>query len=259
MARDPLIPISTRAWRRFSRRELLTLAPLGVLGALAAPGVRDDVIRGGLALSDRFSEGMFREAHLPPTFSDADVTPFDRFPINRYSEYEPSGADLAKWRLFVEGLVSRPGQYTLDQIASLPKVVHNVRHICIEGWDAIGNFGGARMADLLTFVGADPTARFVEIGCLDDYYSSLDMASCRHPQSLACYEMYGRPLTGGHGAPLRLHLPVKLGYKSSKHVYSLRVTRSRNPICCPCLGRSASVDGLAARCSGTTPLPCCSR
>src|SRR5262245_60856142 len=70
----------------------------------------------------------------------------------------------------------------------------------------------ARMADLLAFVGADTSARFVEIGCLDDYYSSLDMASCLHPQTLACYEMYGRLLTGSHGAPLRLHLPIKLGY-----------------------------------------------
>src|SRR5262245_54591460 len=113
MARDPLIPIRRRAWRRFSRRELLTLAPLGALGALAVPGVRDDVIRGGLALSDRASEWMFRPAHLAPTYSDAEVTPFDRFPINRYSEYEPSSADLAKWRLYVDGLVTRPGQHTL--------------------------------------------------------------------------------------------------------------------------------------------------
>jgi DMSO/TMAO reductase YedYZ molybdopterin-dependent catalytic subunit len=63
--------------------------------------------------------------------------------------------------------------------------VQNVRHICLEGWDVIGTFGGARMADLLTMVGADPDARFVEIGCMDDYYSSLDMASCLHPQTLA--------------------------------------------------------------------------
>ena len=62
---------------------------------------------------------------------------------------------------------------------------------------AIGTFGGARLADLLTLVGADTRARFVEVGCLDDYYSSLDMASCLHPQTLACYEMYGRPLTAG--------------------------------------------------------------
>ena len=216
--------IAARGFRRMSRRELLALAPLAPLAALALPDARSSIVRAGLALSDRAGEWMFRPAQLAPTYGDADLTPFERFPVNRYVEFEPSRADLEKWRLYVEGEVSRPGEYTLDQIKALPRVVQNVRHICIEGWDVVGSFGGARMADLLTMIGADPRARFVEVGCLDDYYSSLDMASCLHPQTLACYEMYGRPLTGGHGAPLRLHLPVKLGYKSSKHVYSLRVT-----------------------------------
>ena len=216
--------ISERQWRRVSRRELLALAPLAALAAFAAPTIRETAIRRGLALTDRASEWQFQPTQLAPTYADSDVTPFDRFPINRYVEFDPSPADLAKWRLYVDGQVSRPGAYTFDQIAALPKTVQNVRHICIEGWDVIGTFGGARMADLLTMVGADLTARFVEIGCLDDYYSSLDMASCLHPQTLACYEMYGQPLTAGHGAPLRLHLPIKLGYKSSKHVYSLRVS-----------------------------------
>ena len=216
--------ISGRAFRRMSRRELLALAPLAPLAALAAPDLRGSLLRAGLALSDRASEWTFRPSQLAPTYGDSDVTPFERFPVNRYVEFEPSAADLAKWRLYVEGQVARPGEYTLEQLKSLPKVVQNVRHICIEGWDVIGTFGGARLADLLAFVGADTSARFVEVGCLDDYYSSLDMASCLHPQTLACYEMYGQPLTNGHGAPLRLHLPVKLGYKSSKHVYSLRVS-----------------------------------
>lgn len=220
----PTERIGERAFRRMSRRELLALAPLAPLAALAVPDVRSSVVRAGLTLSDRAGELMFRPTQLAPTYRDADVTPFERFPLNRYVDYEPSSAELAKFRLYVEGQVTRPGEYTLEQIRALPKVVQNVRHICVEGWDVIGSFGGARLADLLTFVGADTSARFVEIGCLDDYYSSLDMASCLHPQTLACYEMYGQPLTAGHGAPLRLHLPVKLGYKSSKHVYSLRVT-----------------------------------
>jgi DMSO/TMAO reductase YedYZ molybdopterin-dependent catalytic subunit len=224
MSRSPADRMTGRQFRRMSRRELLALAPLAPLAALALPDARNSAIRAGLALADRAGERMFRPTHLAPTYADADVTPFERFPINRYSEFEPSRTDLDTWRLSVEGLVSKPGDYTLEQIAALPRIVQNVRHICIEGWDVIGTFGGARLADLLALVGADTRARFVEVGCLDDYYSSLDMASCLHPQTLACYEMYGRPLTPGHGAPLRLHLPVKLGYKSSKHVYSLRVS-----------------------------------
>ena len=60
--------------------------------------------------------------------------------------------------------------------------------------------------------------------CADDYYESLDIETARQPQSLLCYEMSGRPLDRGHGAPLRLSLPTKLGYKQSKYLMTLDVT-----------------------------------
>src|SRR5262245_29545718 len=115
MSRTPLEPISRRAFRRMSRRELLALAPLAPLAALGIPDVRGSVVRAGLALSDRAGERIFRPTHLAPTYGNADVTPFERFPLNRYSEYEPSRTDLETWRLSVEGLVSKPGDYTLEQ------------------------------------------------------------------------------------------------------------------------------------------------
>ena len=109
--------------------------------------------------------------------------------------------DLDSWTLTVEGLVQRPGDYKLEQIQALPKVVQNTRHVCVEGWDVIGNFGGTRGSDLLRFLGADTSARFLEALCADGYYESIDMATMLHPQTLFCYEMYGKPLDRGHGAP----------------------------------------------------------
>jgi DMSO/TMAO reductase YedYZ molybdopterin-dependent catalytic subunit len=126
----------------------------------------------------------------------------------------------------VSGEVQRPGEYNLTQIQALPKVRQNTRHICVEGWDVIGRFGGARLADFLRLVGADPYARFLYFECADDYYESLDMATAMHPQSLLCYEMSDQPLTRKHGAPLRLSLPTKLGYKSAKYLTSLHVTNA---------------------------------
>ena len=73
-------------------------------------------------------------------------------------------------------------------------------------------------------IGADTTARFVYVECADDYYESLDMATALHPQTLLCYEMYDQPLTREHGAPLRLQIPTKVGYKQAKYLTSLRVT-----------------------------------
>ena len=201
------------------------MAPLAAVGLLASSTSRAWLVGNGQRLSDAASGWLFRSGHLAPTYGDRDVTPFDRYPLNSYLADDP-GVDLEGWRLKVSGLVSHEAEYTLDAIKALPKVVQNTKHVCVEGWDVIGNYGGVRAADFLDHVGADPRARFLEVECFDDYYESLDMASVRHPQSLLCYEMYGQPLTGGHGAPLRLQLPTKLGYKQAKHLTALRVTRT---------------------------------
>ena len=189
---------------------------------------REWAIGQGLALSDTLSAATFDPMRLAPTYADTDVTPLDRFPLNSYLVHDPE-IDLEHWRLSVSGRVSKPGDYTLDAIRSLPHVTQNTRHICIEGWDVVGNFGGVRMADLLDAVGADPGARSLEFTCADDYYESLDMATARHQQSLMCDEMYGRPLSREHGAPLRLVLPTKLGYKQAKYVVGLRVSDVLGP------------------------------
>src|SRR5262245_30994363 len=205
------------------RRELLKMAPLAAAGALLHPAALDWVLRSGLEASDRASELTFRSTVLAPTFDDGDVTPLERYPINSYLADDPE-IDLDEWRLDLSGLVQRAGDYTLDDLRRLRKVVQNTRHLCIEGWDVIGNYGGVRVADVLAHVGADPDARYLEVSCADDYYESIDMASARHPQSLLCYEMYGEPLSRTHGAPLRLVMPVKLGYKQAKYIVGLRVT-----------------------------------
>ena len=132
--------------------------------------------------------------------------------------------DLDKWTLNVTGEVQKPGHYTLEQIKALPRMTQNTRHICVEGWDVVGSFGGARLPDFLKMIGADPTARFVAVDCADDYYESLDMATAMHPQSLLCYEMYNQPLTREHGAPLRLSIPTKIGYKQAKYLTDLKVS-----------------------------------
>jgi DMSO/TMAO reductase YedYZ molybdopterin-dependent catalytic subunit len=209
--------------RARSRRELLKMAPLAAAGLLLTEDGRRWTTRVGLSVSDRAAEATFRPAHLAPTFNDRDVTPLDRFPLNSYLIHDPE-IDLDSWRLDVSGLVRRPGAYTLGDVRQLAKVVQNTRHICIEGWDVVGNFGGVPIATWLDHVGADDGAAFLEVACADDYYESIDMASACHPQTLLCYEMYGEPLARVHGAPLRLVLPTKLGYKQAKYIVGLKVT-----------------------------------
>ena len=96
--------------------------------------------------------------------------------------------------------------------------------LAITGGTAADAVTAGGVPDAVGAIGAVPTARFVTVECADDYYESLDMATAMHPQSLLCYEMYGQPLTREHGAPLRLSIPTKIGYKQAKYLTDLKVS-----------------------------------
>ncbi len=215
--------IDSRKFKKMNRRELLKLTPVLALGAFAIPSFQKSLLKTGLGFSDWASAKLFRTGHLAPTFSDAELTPFNKFPINDYDVDDPQ-VDFDVWSLTVSGAVQKPGDYKLAQIQTLPKVRQNTRHVCVEGWDVIGRFGGVKLSDFLNMIGADLNSRFVYVECADDYYESIDMETALHPQTLLCYEMYDRPLTREHGAPLRLNIPTKIGYKQAKYLTDLKVT-----------------------------------
>jgi len=231
MAKEPqAVPRATRppsmnerSFAQVSRRELLKLTPILALGAFAIPRFQESLLRTGVGFSDWASARLFRGGHLATTFADSELTPFETFPINDYDVDDPE-VNFDAWTLTVGGLVQKPGEYRLPAVQALPRVRQNTRHVCVEGWDVIGRFGGARLSDFLNLVGADASARFITVKCADDYYESLDMATALHPQTLLCYEMYDRPLTREHGAPLRLNIPTKVGYKQAKYLTELTVT-----------------------------------
>ena len=101
--------------------------------------------------------------------------------------------------------------------------MQNTRHVCVEGWDVVGRFGGARLSDFLSMIGADRRARFLTVTCADDYYESLDIETALHPQSLLCYEMYDRRSIAGTARRCDCTLPTKLGYKHAKYLMTLEV------------------------------------
>lgn len=211
-----------------SRRELLKLLPVGLLGAFLFKNPQRWLLRNGLALSDAAAQLTFRKHSRAQEFRNSEVTPLERFPYNFWDVADP-GIDLDRWVLMVEGLIRRPGSYRLTDLQRLPRQEQNTRHVCVEGWDVIGNFGGTRLSELLSMVGADTTAKYLYFECGDNYYQSIDMEAALHPQTLACWEMYGRLLSRGHGAPLRIVIPTKLGYKQPKYVEKMVVTNVLRP------------------------------
>jgi len=111
----------------------------------------------------------------------------------------------------------------MSDIERLPKVSFCTEFKCIEGWSVITEWAGHRLRDLMEMYpparvnGREP--RYVYMETPDgDYYCGYDMKAARHPQSLLVTAMSGQPLTQGHGAPVRLHMPIKYGYKQIKRV-----------------------------------------
>src|SRR5947209_19785024 len=90
--------IDEKKFRQITRRELLKLSPLLALGAFAVPGWQAPLLKKGLAFSDWASAAFFRKGHLASTFSDSDLTAFDRFPLNTYDADDP-GVIFENWTL----------------------------------------------------------------------------------------------------------------------------------------------------------------
>jgi molybdopterin-dependent oxidoreductase-like protein protein len=120
--------------------------------------------------------------------------------------------------------VGTPGLLlTMDELRRLPRVQLVTEFKCIEGWSQITQWAGVRLHD---FIDAFPPAsvngrmpRYVYMETPDgDYYCGYDMGAARHPQSTLVMEMSGHPLLPEHGAPLRLHMPIKYGYKQIKRI-----------------------------------------
>src|SRR5207248_4616420 len=128
--------------------------PVFVFRSLAVSGNQEPAIKSRLGFSDWASDAIFRKHHSAPTFADSELTPFSKFPINDYDVDDPE-VDFDKWTLTVTGAVQKPGDYQLAQIQQLPKFLQNIRHVCVEGWDVIGRFGGVRLSDFLNMIGAD--------------------------------------------------------------------------------------------------------
>jgi hypothetical protein len=122
---------------------------------------------------------------------------------------------------------------TMEDVTRLPRRELVTEFKCIEGWSEVVRWGGVRLGDLMA---AYPPARradgsvprYVYMETPDgDYYCGYDMLACQHPQSLLVTEMAGRPLGQWHGAPLRLHMPIKYGYKQIKRIGLIAYTDMR--------------------------------
>jgi DMSO/TMAO reductase YedYZ molybdopterin-dependent catalytic subunit len=173
----------------------------------------------------------FTEAEISPTFRVNGSSAPDS---DEYAEL--AEGQFKDWKLKVGGLVERPLQISLADLRKLPARTQITRHDCVEGWSAIGKWTGVPLMSLLNRTGVKPTARYVVFHCADElektldgsgrYYESIDLVDAYHPQTILAYEMNGKALSIGHGAPLRLRVERQLGYKQAKYIMSIELVDS---------------------------------
>ncbi len=146
-------------------------------------------------------------------------------------EYLAIKADgFRSYRLQVRGMVERPLEFSLDALRALPARTQVTRHDCVEGWSVIGQWTGVPVAHLLDLARPKPGARHVVFHCFDDisgdgsrYYESVDLLDAYHPQTIAAYSLNGAPVPIANGAPVRMRIERKLGYKQPKYVHTIEV------------------------------------
>jgi len=214
------------ARRDFLRRSL-TLGGLALLTGCTLSdesGVEAALTRVS-RLNDAAQGWLFDPTRLAPTYPESMIT--RPFPFNAYyGEDEIRQVDEDGYRLELSGLVADKRKWSLPELRALPQTDQVTRHICVEGWSAIGKWGGVPFGRFLRQVGADLGARYVGFKCADDYYTSIDMVTALHPQTVLALTYDGQPLPPRYGFPLKLRMPTKLGYKNPKHIQAIFVTNT---------------------------------
>ncbi len=201
-------------------------APAGAAGARAADG----------------------EVALPD-----ELTPYeDVTTYNNFYEFGTDKGDPARnahtlrprpWTVRVEGEVARPASYALEDVLKPHRQEERIYRLrCVEGWSMVIPWLGFPLADLLKRVQPTSHARFVEFTTLLDprqmpgqrtnvlpwpYVEALRLDEAMHPLTILATGLYGKELPNQNGAPLRLVVPWKYGFKSGKSIVKIRLTREQ--------------------------------
>src|SRR3954470_11608424 len=129
--------------------------------------------------NDRAQAWLFNPNKLAPTYPESAIT--RPFPFNAYyNEDEAPEVDGERYRLEIGGMVDDRKPWSLQDLYALPQEKQITRHICVEGWSAIGSWTGARLSEFLRRIGADTRAKYVWFRCAEGYSNTIDMATALH-------------------------------------------------------------------------------
>jgi DMSO/TMAO reductase YedYZ molybdopterin-dependent catalytic subunit len=173
--------------------------------------------------NDRVQALIFNPNKLAPTYPESAIK--RPFPFNAYYPVEDApDVDGDTYMLEVGGMVENKKSWSLEELYALPQEKQITRHICIEGWSAIGSWTGTPLRDFLKRVGADLSAKYVWFQCAEGYSNTIDMPTALHPQTQMTFKFDNEILPPKYGFPMKVRIPTKLGFKNPKHITALYVT-----------------------------------
>jgi sulfoxide reductase catalytic subunit YedY len=228
-----------------SRREFIKVAAAGTVGAIAASVVGKAEAAQDLAALPNVSKSSYVvDPKVDPINSYEQITNW-----NNYYEFGTGKDDPAHyagrlktrpWTVKVDGLVSKPGDWAIDDIIKSNQLEERVyRHRCVEGWSYVIPWVGFPFKAVIDKVQPTSQAKFVEFttlmrggempglqsaGIPFPYIEGLRMDEAQNPLTLVVVGLYGKMLPNQNGAPIRVHVPWKYGFKSGKSIVRIRFT-----------------------------------
>ena len=185
-------------------RRIFVQSVLTGIGASLAGGVAAQAPR------ERRHSGWIVPTTKPDRFNLM-VTAFNPIPV----------PDVTKWELAVEAAGESGVRVKLTDLDKLTRISQSSRLKCVQCWSGRVNWQGFRAQDLLKLIGARTDLQWMRVDCADKYYDFVKLEDLLHPRTLFALGMNDEPLSPEHGAPLRLVMPAKYGYKSSKLITRL--------------------------------------
>ena len=229
-----------------NRRQFLGGAAIAGIAAASGIGLREIIAPSTVALAGTKIEGLKKS----PLSTSETITPFkDVASYNNYYEFsteKDEPAALAKnfrtrpWKVKIDGMVDKKQELDLDTILKMaPPEERIYRHRCVEGWSIVVPWIGFSLSELIKRVNPTSKAKYVEFTTIYDpsqmpgqrrqvlqwpYVEGLRMDEAIHPLCLLCFGMYGEDLPNQDGAPLRIIVPWKYGFKSAKAIVKIHFT-----------------------------------
>jgi sulfoxide reductase catalytic subunit YedY len=229
-----------------NRRRFIAGAAVAGAAVVAGVGLREmgepSLVAGANTKIDGLQKSSFSTTEKETPYKD--VTNYNNFYEFSTDKYEPAG--LAKnfktrpWTVTIDGLVKNKQQLDVDAIMKMSAPEERIyRHRCVEGWSIVVPWVGFSLSELIKRAEPLGKAKFVEFTTLYDpkqmpgqrsavlkwpYVEGLRMDEAMHPLALLCFGMYGEVLPNQDGAPLRIVMPWKYGFKSAKSIVRIRFT-----------------------------------